>query len=154
MAKHAFPVDERIVSTSPILDTSGAESGLEAINQGVPTQVANPSRASWRTFAQAVIAFLVVANVALPIVQQFLVDNIADAQTVLGPIYGFVVLVVNIAVIVTSLGAKLIALLMARPEVNAWIIKHLQFLAPIPLGNPEQAIVSVEEFIADDKNGE
>lgn len=113
-----------------IIDTTYAGNELVA-NVGVPTQVANPRRASWRTFVQAVIPFLVAVNVALPIIQTFLVDNIDQAQQVLGPIYGYIVIAVNFAVIVFSLASKLIAILMAQPKVNEWIKAHLSFLAPI-----------------------
>lgn len=134
----ATPVDERVVTTTEIRlnPDSAPDEGIltqVTVNEGVPTQVANPRRASWRTFVQSVIAFLVAANVALPIVQSFLVENVEGAQAVLGPIYAYIVIGVNFAVLVTSLGSKLIALLMANPTVNAWIEKHLAFLAPIKI---------------------
>lgn len=147
MAKHALAlVDERIVSTSPVLNTEGEPSGLENINPGVPTQIANPSRASWRTFLQAVIPFLVMLNLLMPLIQQFLVDNIEDATTILGPVYPYVVLGVNILVVLFSLVSKLIALIMANPTVNDWITKHLSFLSPIPVGDADHAIVGAEEI--------
>jgi hypothetical protein len=115
-------IDEKII-TAPV-------NGLPA-NAGIATQLANPSRASWRTFVQSAISYLVFLNIALPIVQSFLVDNISGAQHVLGPIYGWVVLATNFLVLVFGLGAKLIALLMANPQVNAFITKRLSWLAPI-----------------------
>jgi len=133
IAKHIAQQDERTVSTEVVPISPGSSLTTLVANVGVPTQVANPSRASWRTFAQAVVPFLLVLNVALPIIQSFLVENIAQAQQVLGPIYGYVVIGVNFAAIVVALGSKLIALLMANPTVNGWIKTHLSWLAPIPV---------------------
>lgn len=97
----------------------------------IPTQIANPKRASWRTFVQSAVAFLIGANIVLPIVSGFLVDNIDGLKSVLGPVYGYIVIGVNVAILVLSLGAKLVALLMANVTVANWIEAHLQFLAPI-----------------------
>lgn len=105
-----------------------------AANEGVPTQVANPSRASWRTFVQAAVPYLLAANVALPIIASFLTDYSSDLESLLGPVYGWIVVAVNVAVLVLSLGAKLIALLMAQERVNALVVRHLPFLAPIAPG--------------------
>jgi hypothetical protein len=115
-------IDEKIIR--PPLDGKPA-------NSLVPTQVANPSRASWRTFIQSTVSYLVFLNLALPIVQTFLVENVDGAQSVLGPIYGYVVAGTNFLVLVFGLGAKLIALLMANPRVNEFITKRLSWLAPI-----------------------
>jgi hypothetical protein len=100
-------------------------------NEGVPTQVANPSRASWRTFVQAIIPTLLAINVALPLIQQFLVDNGASLEHYLGASYPIVLAGVNACVIILGLASKLIAILMANPVVNEWISKYLPFLAPI-----------------------
>jgi hypothetical protein len=119
-------VDERIVHATPFAG------GVSIANEGVPTQVANPSRASWRTFIQSTISFLILLNVALPILYNYLEANVEDATLVLGPVYPVVRAVANFLVILFGLVAKLIALLMANPTVNAWITEHLSWLAPIP----------------------
>lgn len=100
-------------------------------NVGVPTQVANPKRASWRTFVQTAIATLITLNVSLPIIATFLADNSDVAAKILGQWYGPIVAGVNFAVIVAAFVAKLIAQIMAIPAVNAWIEKYLPALAPI-----------------------
>lgn len=108
----------------------------KAVVPAVPTQVANPSRASWRTYVQSVVSFLVGANIVLPIVSEFLSANVAGLEHALGPIYGWLVIGVNFAILVFGLGAKLIALFMAKPAVNDWITKNLPWLAPVkpPVG--------------------
>jgi hypothetical protein len=140
VAKHAkVQQDEKIITPESVItkaldDTAWPATEVVVVpaNDGVPTQVANPSRASWRTFVQALIPFIIAVNIALPLIQSFLVENIDQAQAVLGPVYGWAVIGVNVAVIVFSLGSKLIALLMAQPRINELIKKYLSFLAPIP----------------------
>jgi len=100
-------------------------------NAGVPTQVANPSRASWRTFVQSLLAGLAVLNIAVPIIAQFAIDNGDSLADLLGPAYPIVIAILNAIIAVGALVAKLIALLMANPIVNAFIVKHLSWLAPI-----------------------
>lgn len=101
------------------------------INSGVPTQVANPKRASWRTYVQAVIGFLAGANILLPLLAVYLTENAPQLETYLGPVYGWIVLGVNAAIVILGLLSKLVALFMAQPRINAWIVKHLPGLAAI-----------------------
>ena len=138
MSEHAAltPVDEKVLTQTATVIVPGdgdtAEVSIVTQNDGIPTQVANPSRASWRTFVQSAVSFLILANIALPIVQGWLVENVDGASVVLGPAYPYIVIGVNFAVLAFSLGAKLIALIMAQPKLNEWITNHLSFLAPIP----------------------
>lgn len=133
-------MDQRIIVPAEFGDIV-TEEGAPIIpaNQGVPTQVANPRRASWRTYVQAVIGFIVGANIVLPLVASFLTEQIEGLEPLLGPVYGWIVLGVNTAIVVLGLLSKLVALLMANPRINAWITKHLPGLAPIaptPENNP------------------
>ena len=99
-------------------------------NTGVPTQIANPKRASWRTYVQSVVGFLIGANIVLPILQSFL-ETTPGLEPMLGDSYGFVLGVVNLGIVILGLISKLIAQLMAHPKVNAWITANLSWLAPI-----------------------
>ena len=100
-------------------------------NNGVPTQVANPQRASWRTYVQAVVGFLIGANVVLPIVALWLTTEQDGLAATLGPAYPIILAGVNFGILVLGLLSKLIAQLMAHPAVNGWIVQHLSWLAPI-----------------------
>jgi len=103
------------------------------INEGVPTQVANPSRASWRTFVQSLIPALVVVNAAVPIVYAFLTDpDVApQLERILGPVYLWILAACNVVAILLAQASKLLALLMANPTVNEFIVRRLPWLAPI-----------------------
>lgn len=119
-------VDERVVFPN------GTTEPNYTASEGLPSQVANPSRASWRTFAQALVAFLVVVNIAALVVAGFLADPSNGLAALIDPaVYGKIVAFVNGLVVVGSAGSKLVALLMANPIVNAFITKYLSFLAPI-----------------------
>lgn len=122
--------DEKVIVPAALTD-----SGIT--NEGVATQVANPKRASWRTFVQALIPQLVVVNAAIPIIYGFLTDpNVApELARILGPVYVWITLAFNLATILLSRVSSLIALLMANPVVNEWITAHLPWLAPAkPVG--------------------
>lgn len=119
-------VDERLVLPS------GETRPNLAVGDGIPTQVANPSRSSWRTFLQSLVAFVVVLNIAALVVAGFLADPTNGLAELIAPaVYGKIVAVVNGLVVVGSAASKLVALLMANPIVNAWITAHLPFFAPI-----------------------
>lgn len=124
--------DERVVTVDDGAQIA-ASIPSTVVNVGVPTQVANPSRASWRTFVQSALAFLVVANVAAALAVQFL--NTPDGAALLALLPANVVAVLfsvlNAVVLVGSTLAKLVSILMANPTVNEWISTHLSFLAPI-----------------------
>jgi hypothetical protein len=104
-------------------------------NAGVPTQVANPKRASWRTLLQSLLAHAIAVNGILAILAGFLATNSHTAATLLGTYYGPAIAVINGIVLVGAFGAKLFAQLMADPTINAWVTKNLPQLAPIA---PEQ----------------
>jgi hypothetical protein len=103
-------------------------------NEGVPTQVANPSRASWRTFVQSIVPTLAVLNIALPLVYGFLIENADQIGGLLGPVYGWITIGVNTAAVAIALLAKLNAVIMANPRINAAITNGpwwISWLAPI-----------------------
>jgi len=125
MNKALVHQDERTVLADGTILPDGTPS------TGVPTQVANPSRASWRTFVQSTIGFLIVLNAAAAVVLPFVLDPANGLEQALGPVYGWVVIGLNVIVFAGSTVAKLVALLMARPTVNDWVREHLPWLAPI-----------------------
>lgn len=118
-------------------DTSIDEREVVPGNRNVPTQVANPSRASWRTFVQSIIPTFVVLNTALPVIYAALTSPEVAPQlsAILGPVYGWITLGLNGVIFILGLLAKLAALIMARPGVNEWIATHLPWLAPIKPSN-------------------
>lgn len=120
-------LDERVV-----LSDGSTLKAVQATT-GTPTQVSNPSRASWRTFVQAIVPTAIVLNLALPIIYGLLTspEFAPRLGELLGPVYGWITIGLNVAIFFLGLLAKLGALLMANPTVNAWITKHLPWLAPI-----------------------
>ncbi|MEF2979116.1 DUF7940 domain-containing protein [Subtercola sp. YIM 133946] len=96
---------------------------------GTPTQVANPSRAGWRTFVQSAIGFLVAANAALGVLAGFLAANPGLNAYLPPEVFAFV----NVAVVIAAGVSKFVAQLMANPTVNEWIKAHLSFLSAIPV---------------------
>lgn len=128
--------DERVLYTTVIpgailTDEGGVSVEHESIafvNDGVPTQVANPKRAGWRTFTQALIAFLPLANGILLAVQLVLAQP--DYS---GYVPGWVFAVVNGGILISALASKLVTQVMAAPGVNEWIKAHVPSLAAIPL---------------------
>lgn len=119
--------DQKIITTGPTVEGQH----VLIVNAGVSTQVANPSRASWRTAVQSIVSFLLAVNILLPVIAGYLTANVDGLSKVLGPLYGSIVIGVNAAGVIFALGAKLVALLMAQPGVDAWITKYLPALAPI-----------------------
>src|SRR5690606_5204651 len=121
--------DERIVDiieiqSATVVDEHGVthhDAGVLGVpNLGVPTQVANPKRASWRTFAQSLVSFLVVLNAAALALLPVILDPANGLEAALGPVYGYLVLGLNVIVFVGSTVSKALAALMAKPIVNAW----------------------------------
>ncbi|TFD49627.1 hypothetical protein E3T55_11155 [Cryobacterium frigoriphilum] len=95
-------------------------------NVGVPTQVANPRRAGWRTFIQSALPILFALNLAIPLLQDLLATPPFDALTP-----GWAIVALNLFGLVIAFLAKLLAQLMAIPAVNDWISRNVRFLAPI-----------------------
>jgi hypothetical protein len=95
----------------------------------MPTQVANPRRASWRTFLQTLIALLPTANAILISIQALI--SAPPYDTVVPP---WIYAVVNFTVVGVAFLAKTLAQLMANPVVNTWIEKNWPTLAPAPPG--------------------
>lgn len=98
-------------------------------NIGVPTQVANPRRASWRTVVQSVIGVFVVAVPLVNVVLGQINDYLRQQTDVAVP--GWVWVVLNAGLAVTALAAGLISRIMNTPGVADFIAKYLPFLAPI-----------------------
>lgn len=98
-------------------------------NVGVPTQVANPRRASWRTVIQSIVGVLIIA---VPLVNATLaqISEYLRQQTDVA-VPGWVWVVLNAGLAVTALVAGLVSRVMNTPGVAAFIEKYLPFLAPI-----------------------
>lgn len=103
----------------------------KAANSGVPTQVANPSRASWRTFWQSLIAFLASVNAVAVAVLGIINSNPTVASFLPASLLGWITLVANGVVVFGALLSKVAALIMADPAVNAWIEQYVPWLAAI-----------------------
>jgi len=106
-------------------------------NAGVPTQVANPRRASWRTVVQAIIGILIIAVPLVNLVLANVSDYLQKQTDVAVP--AWVWLVINTGLAVTALVSGLIARIMNTPGVAAFIAKYLPFLAPIKQDGAHEA---------------
>lgn len=98
-------------------------------NLGVPTQVANPRRATWRTVVQSIIGVLVVAVPLVNVVLGQINDYLRQQTDVAVPAWVWIVL--NAGLAITALAAGLISRIMNTPGVADFIAKYLPFLAPI-----------------------
>lgn len=99
----------------------------------MPTQVAHPRRASWRTFVQTLVALIPIANAVLLSVQALISEPPYDAVV---PVWVFAS--VNFAAVGVAFLAKTVAQVMAAPVVNSWIESHWPKLAPAPPAPPSQ----------------
>ena len=109
-------------------------------NAGVSTQVANPRRASRRTFFQSLIGNLAALNALLGGLQVFLAEPVFG-QAMPPILYVYI----NGAVIIGAGAAKLLTLVMAMPAVDEWIGEKVAILAPIgrvPAGQVQEARIS------------
>ena len=95
------------------------------INEGVPTNVANPTRAMIRTIVQAVIALVLVVNPLAVAVITYLQEQ---TDIAIDPL---VFVVLNAIVAITAFLIGLAARIMAVPGVAAFIQANLPWLAPI-----------------------
>jgi len=95
-------------------------------NDGVATQVANPRRATLRTFMAAAFGLLVAVNAALPAIIDFL-HAIEDAVVV--PPWAYAA-ANGVAVVAAALIA-LVTRILALPSVNGWVEQWVPWLAPI-----------------------
>lgn len=107
-------------------------------NAGVPTQVANPSRAGWRTFFQSAIIIIPALNIALANFQVLLETPPLDT---LAPEWAFVA--VNFTGLVMAALTKVIAQIMALPGFNAWISRRAPFLAP--MGRSTETLAPIKQ---------
>lgn len=125
--------DQRVLVVNEYPQPDGGT--LAVPNDGVPTQVANPGRATLRT-ALAVLVGLVAAlptlNATLAALQAYLSEQ---AQVV---IPAWVWLVVNGTAAVLLFISGLVTRLLAVPGVNEWVKAHLPALAAIPLVDPNR----------------
>lgn len=95
-----------------------------------PTQVANPGRATLRTFLAALLGFAPLVNGVLLAVQDWLAQNTDVVPAELA-------LVVN-GVLVAGLAlAALVTRVLAVPGVNDWLRDHMGFLAADNKGRHE-----------------
>lgn len=106
-------------------------------NIGVPTQVANPRRASWRTVVQSIIGVAILAVPLVNVVLANVSDYLHQQTDVAVPAWVWVVL--NAGLAVTALIAGLVARVMNTPGVAAFIERYLPFLAPIKSSPGEHA---------------
>lgn len=90
----------------------------------VPTQVANPGRASFRSFVQNLIAGLLLVNPVFLVVQQ----TMNEFSNIVFP--GWAWATVNGVVVGSALVATLITRIMALRGVNSFIEEHVHILAP------------------------
>lgn len=127
-----YQSDERQILTNEI--PLGDGSALVIPNDGVPTQVANPSRAGWRTFVQAILPTLLVINGALLALQ-----GVLSSPEYSGYVPAWAWAAVNGGLLISAFLSKAIAQVMAVPGVNEWIKAHLPALAAIPLRKDEPA---------------
>jgi type II secretory pathway component PulF len=125
--------DQRVISQSEYEQPDGGT--LVVPNDGVPTQVANPSRATLRT----VVAVLVALVAALPTLNAVLASlqaYLSEQTQVVIPTW--VWLAVNGTAALLLFVSGLITRILAVPGVNEWIKSHLPALAAIPLVDPNR----------------
>jgi len=96
----------------------------QAASQQLPTQVEYPRRASWRTFVQALIAFVPTANGVLLAIQELLREEPFHAA-----VPGWVYAATNAAVLLGAFLAKVVTQLMGNPVVNDWLERSAPKLA-------------------------
>lgn len=114
-----------------------------------PTQTRHPRRATFRTFLQQLVGWVVAAGVVLPaalaIVQTDLGDVIPPAAM------EWIVLVVGVAVAVSTAAAKI----MAIPQVDAFLRRHqiLSLAAAAPPLPRERREYEYPEFPGDEQEG-
>lgn len=125
--------DQRVLVTGEYAQLDG--STLEVPNDGVPTQVANPGRATLRT-AVAVLVGLVAALPTLNAILAALQDYLSQQAQVVIP--EWVWLAVNGTAALLLFISGLVTRLLAVPGVNEWVKARLSWLAAIPLVNPQR----------------
>lgn len=125
--------DERVLTSVEYTQPDGGV--LEVPNDGVPTQVANPGRATLRT----VLAVLIGLLAALPTLNAVLASlqaYLSEQTQVVIP--AWVWLAVNGTAAILLFISGLITRILAIPGVNEWIKAHLPGIAAIPLVNPQR----------------
>lgn len=136
------PVDERVLNNVEIADL-GDGSKIVATNLGVPTQVANPWRATLRT----VVAVLVGLVLALPTVNLILVA-IADELARSGvDLPAWVTAAINGAIAAVALVSGVVTRVLAIPGVNSWLASNAltRGLTAIRLERPDPIAAAVED---------
>ena len=125
--------DQRVLVVGEYPQPDGGT--LEVPNDGVPTQVANPARATLRT----VVAVLVALLAALPTLNAVLASlqaYLSEQTQVAIPAWVWVAVNATAALLLFISG--LITRLLAVPGVNEWIKAHVPGLAAIPLVDPNR----------------
>lgn len=118
--------DKRILTSAEYRQLDG--STLVVPNDGVPTQVANPGRATIRTAMAALVGLVLILNPVLTIVIDFL-HGLEPQFTVPPVIYA----VLNGTILLVTAVIAAITRILAVPGVNEWIKRFLPWLAAIPL---------------------
>lgn len=121
---HVAGVDEKVIAPAEVVDGE-----VVPENAGVPTQVANPTRASWRTVVQSIVGLLIIAVPLTNVILSNVNDYLQQQTDVAVP--GWVWVVLNGGLAVTAIVAGLITRIMNTPGAAAFIVKYLPFLAPI-----------------------
>ena len=124
------PVDERVLNTVELAHTEDGGT-LVASNLGVPTQVANPFRATLRTVAAVAVGLVLalpVVNAVLAIVADELARSGAELPAWLWA-------TVNGAIGVVAVVSGIVTRVLAIPGVNDWLASHAvtRGLTAVPL---------------------
>lgn len=125
--------DQRVIVVNEYEQPSGDT--IVVPNDGVPTQVANPGRATLRT-AVAVLVGLVAALPTLNAILAALQGYLSEQTQVVIP--SWVWLAVNATAALLLFISGLVTRLLAVPGVNEWIKARLSWLAAIPLVAPQR----------------
>lgn len=125
-------LDQRVISQGEVALSDG--SALVIPNDGVPTQVANPSRASLRTAVAAIVGLVLVLNPVLAIVIEVL--RSLEPTFAIPPL---VYVILNGIILVVTAIITLVTRVLAIPGVNEWIKNYLPWLAAIPVVKADAA---------------
>lgn len=142
-------VDERILNT---VDVAVLEDGstITATNVGVPTQIANPVRATVRTVA-AVVVGLVLALSTVNAVLGVVASELANVSGFEIP--GWVWAVVNGAILGVGLVSGIVTRVLAIPGVNAWLASHAvtRPLTAVPVRPAVDLLADAPRLLEDDE---
>lgn len=103
--------------------TTAVDARPEYAAQG--TQIANPGRATLRTFVQSAVGLVLIANTVVPM----LLDSLKTLPE--GVVPGWVFVTLNGIAVATALLIALVARIMASPVVNSALEQYLPWLAAL-----------------------